>query len=451
MHFSTDQQTLNDLTIFGKPGSDSVYALFNRTQTQGGARWMEEMFRYPLADAETINSRCRLIEYIGQTFPKFPFRQDGFDIIELYVAQVDERSRLPVRASSLGDSLKGLVSMDPHFKQVTAGVRALGDLLHTWPGFVAKLNADFTNPFFQELLVLDHLLGQSELHQFATAPLKKHLQYDEIRRFDDVLRYQERDLLRRVLHEIYRLDVYLAIAKVAKDRNFCFPHALNGTDQEVRLEGVYHPHVKGAIANDLHIHPNGNIVFLTGANMAGKSTLMKSLGIAMYLAHVGFPVPAKGMAFSPREGIYTSINLPDNLSMGISHFYAEVLRVKKVARELGAGKRLFMMMDELFRGTNVKDAYDATVALTKAFAVKENCMFVVSTHIMEAGETLQKEISNIQFVYLPTEMREGRPHYTYKLRNGITADRHGMIIIRNEGILEILNSDLPENLKNATT
>ncbi len=98
--------------------------------------------------------------------------------------------------------------------------------------------------------------------------------------------------------------------------------------------------------------------------MAGKSTFMKSFGIAVYLAHMGFPVPAAGMKFSVLNGMYTTINLPDNINKGYSHFYAEVVRVRKVAESIGNSKNLLVIFDELFRGTNVKDAYDATVAVT---------------------------------------------------------------------------------------
>ncbi len=173
-------------------------------------------------------------------------------------------------------------------------------------------------------------------------------------------------------------------------------------------------------ANDLQITPDSNIIFLTGANMAGKSTFMKSLGIALYLAHTGLPVAASEMEFSVRDGIFTTINLPDDLSLGYSHFYAEVLRVKKVASQLSMNRNLFIIFDELFRGTNVKDAYEATVALTAAFAKRHNCMFVVSTHIIEAGETLKQQCHNINFTYLPTRMEGNNPVYTYRLEKGIT-------------------------------
>jgi DNA mismatch repair protein MutS len=196
--------------------------------------------------------------------------------------------------------------------------------------------------------------------------------------------------------------------------------------------------VADAVPNTLRIAWDSNVIFLTGANMAGKSTLMKAMGIAIYLAHMGFPVAAGKMTFAVRDGLYTTINLPDDLSSGNSHFYAEVMRVKTVAKELGTAKKLFVIFDELFRGTNVKDAHEATIAITEAFAEKRNCMFVVSTHIIEAGEVLRQKCKNINFVFLPTLMNGNIPVYTYTLEKGITADRHGMVIINNEGIIEII-------------
>jgi len=173
--------------------------------------------------------------------------------------------------------------------------------------------------------------------------------------------------------------------------------------------------------------------------MAGKSTFLRSLSTALYLAHMGFPVAARSMSFSVMDGIYTTVNLPDNLGIGASHFYMEVLRVKKMATELHAGGTFFILFDELFRGTNVKDAHEATVAVTDGFAAQKNSLFIISSHIVEAASAL-KQIHNIGFLYLPTRMNGHVPEYTYKLQQGVTDDRHGMIIIRNEGILETLKN-----------
>jgi len=231
----------------------------------------------------------------------------------------------------------------------------------------------------------------------------------------------------------------MSVARTAVERKFIFPRALDKGLCVLKLEDVYHPSLKEPVGNSLTMDAAQNVIFLTGANMAGKSTFLRSLSTALYVAHMGFPVAAVSMEFSVMDGLYTTVNLPDNLGIGASHFYAEVLRVKKMATELSTGKSLFILFDELFRGTNVKDAHEATVAVTKGFAGKKNSLFIISSHIVEAGEEL-KQLSNIGFLYLPTRMNGHTPEYTYKMEKGITDDRHGMIIIRNEGILDTLKN-----------
>ena len=119
-----------------------------------------------------------------------------------------------------------------------------------------------------------------------------------------------------------------------------------------------------------------------------------------------------------------------------------MLRVKKVAEEVSKSKRLVVIFDELFKGTNVKDAYDATLAVTAALAKRRLCSFLVSTHIIEVGEELEKRCDNVTFAYLPTVMRGNVPTYTYRLESGITGDKHGMIIINNERIVEIIRGQV---------
>ena len=458
MRFTTDQQTLEDLNIFGRHGTDSIYALFNRTCTRGGAALLEDCFRYPLADEHLINLRSGIIRYFANTRTEFPFKTEGFDQAEQYLANEDERTKLDAGDRTLRDKMSSLIAEDSDYKTIHRGVSALVDILQTIQAFVESFgasvrdNADARDSagvgFYQvEREALVALLAEPALQPLLREDHKGKLPFEKVAAYDTILRFRHRDIIRRLLQRIYQLDMYISVAKVAKDRGFAFAEALPKERHVIRLEGVYHPQVKNAVPNTLDITPDSNLIFLTGANMAGKSTFMKSLGIALFLAHAGLPVPAAKMAFSVRDAIYTTINLPDDLGMGASHFYAEVLRVKKIARELSLGKSLFVIFDELFRGTNVKDAYEATVALTTAFAGRRDSMFVISTHIIEAGNVL-KEIPNISFVYLPTRLRENLPVYTYTLEKGITADRHGMVIIRNEGILDILKNGKPKLTKN---
>lgn len=447
MSFIIDKQTIDDLAIFGKRGRDSVFSLFNQTSTRGGAEVLEQMFRYPLTDPLLIQQRISILKYFQGKGLIFPFRGELFDTAEHYLSNVDERTKLSQNENMLERKFHTLIGSDTEYQLILKGVLAIRDILQTARAFIDELIAgnDYL-PYKEEISEIEKILIDTDLASVAGKSNNGKLSYDKTASLDKILRFQKWEEVKKLLYYCYNLDVYLTVAGVATKQGYVFPEVLPLGSHVIYLEGVYHPLVAGAIGNTISINPESNIIFLTGANMAGKSTFMKSLGTAVYLAHMGFPVAAKKMEFSARDGLFTTINLPDNLSMGYSHFYAEVLRVKKVAEQLSRSKNLFIIFDELFRGTNVKDAYEATVAITESFARKRNCMFVVSTHIIEAGEVLRERCDNIHFTYLPTVMDGNKPVYTYQLESGITADRHGMIIINNEGILDILRRSAPRTL-----
>lgn len=421
MHFSTDRQTLDDLNIFGREG---VFNTFNHTQTRGGAVLLEQLFREPLSRPEAIRGRLGIIRHFAEAGLSFPFKSEWLDAIEQYLANTDDRTRL-----SHDRRLAGMISQNTEEAIIHKGVAAVGEVVQACREYVAA-----TKDETPERTELQKLLEEPV---FQIPPHKK-LSFGQTAALDEQLRFRHRGEVRRLLERIYYLDLYLTVARVAVARKLTFPTVLDRDAHTVKLRGLYHPGLANAVANSIDISPDRNVVFLTGANMAGKSTFMKSLGIALYLGHMGFPVAAAKMEFSVLDGLYTTINLTDNLGMGASHFYAEVLRVKKVAGELNRGRNLLVIFDELFRGTNVKDAYEATIAITGAFATRRNSIFVISTHIIEAGEVLRQQHANIMFTFLPTRMEGMRPVYTYQLEPGITDDRHGMVIIRNEGILDIL-------------
>ena len=208
--------------------------------------------------------------------------------------------------------------------------------------------------------------------------------------------------------------------------------------QQLILQDIFHPLIDNPVPNDVEFRVDKNICFVTGANMAGKSTFLKSAGICIFLSQIGFPVPAGYMKTGVFKGLITTINLSDNITQGSSHFYSEVLRVKYVAERMNQSQQIFVIFDELFRGTNVKDAYDASLAIIKAFAKVRKSFFIISTHIVEVANELA-EINNIGFKYMETIFDEGIPRYSYKLQNGITEERMGMWIVNNEGIVDMIN------------
>lgn len=434
-----DKQTRDDLSIFAARGTESIFGLYNKTATSGGAELLEEWFNYPLSDAAAIGRRTATIQHFMEQAVQFPFQSSWFDQALFYLDMADERSRLQTGNLTLKARFQQFVGGDTDYKKVVAGIVACSKIMHCWKELLHS-SAGTEDNYREELKQWALKFENSGLDQVPLLKEKEPLKRERVIQYDNIFRFEEKDLLLTILRDIYTFDVYHSVAQVANERHFVLPLVDSSMDQRLIYEGVFHPLVRNAKGNDHHMDSLHNITFLTGANMAGKSTFMKSLGIALYLAHVGFPVPAKRFVFSPRDGIFTSINLPDNIAMGYSHFFAEVLRIKKVAQQLAEGRKLFVIFDEMFRGTNVKDAFEGTVEVVSRLYHHPRCQFVLSTHILEAGEQLMSAYPDIKFVFLPTAMVQGKPSYSYKLQLGISADRHGMIIIENEGIIDLLTS-----------
>ena len=441
MSFIIDKQTIDDLNIFGKHNkANSIYSIFNSTRTRGGAQILEEMFNYPLNDLDKINKRSKIIKYFQEKKAEFPFRSEIFDSVEYYLGNTDSRTKIAAENNTLQRKLRSYMGSDTEYELLHKGILAAIEIINCLRDFVEQTDAT-QNPYYKDdIAEMNKILADEQFAWAYQEKNSKKLVYAKTADYDHVLRYVARDKMKKMLYLIYNLDAYIAVAKVATQRGFVFADALPSDQNILRIDEMFHPQLKNPKPNTLHVDHNSNVIFLTGANMAGKSTFMKTFGICVFLAHMGFPVPAQKMEFSVQNGLFTTINLPDNLNMGYSHFYAEVLRVKKVAEHVSRTHNLIVVFDELFRGTNVKDAYDATVAVTEAFAANRDCTFIISTHIMEAGETLRGLCNNINFTYLPTIMEGNIPRYTYRLQEGITNDRHGMMIINNEHIIDIIKS-----------
>jgi DNA mismatch repair protein MutS len=439
MSFFADKQTLDDLNIPGRQRYNSIARLFDTAVTVGGRKLMDSMFQQPFSNTAEINSRSSIFNYFAGQSITFPFTAEEFGVMENYLSSAQGSSLAAAVVNVVSKKVLQIAVQDREYVQLNTTVCIIIALLNKFYAFINQL-PDEQSPYKEQLDSIKNIFANPGLKWLQHEADVKSLSLIKLIKYDYALRTDLYDQLQELTRMISLLDVYIAVSAVGKRKGFCYAFALPAGRNTITATGIYHPIVENAIGNTLVMHQDSNVLFLTGANMAGKSTLMKSFGIAIYLAHMGFPVAANHMEFSVKDGLYSSINVPDNLSMGYSHFYAEVLRVKTVAQEVAADKNLVVIFDELFKGTNVKDAYDATLAITGAFSENKNCLFVISTHIIEVGETLREQYGNFRFAYLPTEMDGSTPRYTYQLKDGITSDRHGMMIIENEDILDLIRS-----------
>ena len=438
MSFNIDRQTLDELNLLGKFRQGSVYGLFNQVKTRGGEQLLDHLFHHPLEEARAINERSAIFQFFQEARLSFPFDPQEVSLVREYLDSGAQKSAvLTLMHTLIKKGLSGLIR-DERYKKDVQGLQATIGVMKNCFAIVGLLGS-MTGPFGARIKEIRQILSDKRLERLGNVDIYKALPASTLAFYDHLLKTRLLGAMEDILSFIYELDVNIAVSEVARARGFVYAKALPPEKNVLSAAGLCHPCIDGAVGNALSLRQERNVLFLTGANMAGKSTLMKSMGIAVYLAHMGFPVAATQMEFSVREGLYSSINVADNIGLGYSHFYAEVVRVKQAAEAAASGKRLMLMFDELFKGTNVKDAYEGTLAITEAFAEYRECIFIVSTHIIEVGEAL-KGRSNVQFVYMPTVMDGAHPRYTYRLQEGITEDRQGMLIIRNEGIVELIGS-----------
>jgi DNA mismatch repair protein MutS len=441
--FVIDKQTLEDLNLLGKYKNNSIFSLFNHTVTRGGGLVLERMFLDPMTNAKEINVRRDIFAFFQKESFVFPLSKEEFDLAEHYLGNSDSGNFVISVLNNVKRKAAHLIANDLEFDLLQEGLSATIAVLEKLDIFIRNLSkASVTTNYHISVEKAIGILHNKNLNWVFSDNRPEKFKFWQFAHYDHKLRYSTSDSLIELMRFVHELDVYIAVSNIGRKRGFIYADATDSTKTSVDIKGVYHPCIPNAVANDIQLDNDSNVLFLTGANMAGKSTLMKSFGVAVYLAHMGFPLAVKSMNFTVQNGMYTSINVPDDLNMGYSHFYAEVMRVKKIAIEVASDKNLIVMFDELFKGTNVKDAYDATVAVTEAFSKIHECSFIVSTHIMEAGLTLKDSCNNIAFKYLPTIMVGSIPSYPYLLDNGISNDRHGMMIINNEKIIETINGTL---------
>lgn len=192
------------------------------------------------------------------------------------------------------------------------------------------------------------------------------------------------------------------------------------------------------IAYNTDLDTTHNFMFLTGANMAGKSTLIKSVGAAVFLAQTGMGVPAASLRMSLFDGILTNIQVQDNIAKGESYFYNEVQRIRNTILRISDGKQWLVLIDELFKGTNIQDAMNCSLAVIRGLIKIDHSLFILSTHLYEIGDDL-KAYANIIFRYFEIDASGTEIKFNYHLKEGISNDRIGYVILQREGVTHLLD------------
>lgn len=200
----------------------------------------------------------------------------------------------------------------------------------------------------------------------------------------------------------------------------------------VDCKNIGHPLInKNRVCNDLKIGHNEKIILVTGSNMSGKSTLLRTVGVNLVLAYAGSPVCAENFNCS-KMNIYTCMRTSDNIEGNISSFYAELLRIKNIIKAVNENKKVLFLLDEIFKGTNSYDRHTGAKMLLNKLSKKDVIGFV-STHDLELGD-LQNENSKIKNYHFEEYYRNNKIFFDYKLRKGVSTTTNALYLMKLAGI-----------------
>lgn len=252
------------------------------------------------------------------------------------------------------------------------------------------------------------------------------------------IRQEIAETLPRCLDELAEFEALMSLALLERYQTQTYPLVIDGASP--RLEAGFHPLIKRhhVVANDFSFSAGKRLGLLTGSNMSGKSTFLRTLGINQILANMGAPVFARALTTGPYQ-VETCIEVSDSLRDGFSYFYAEVRRLKElIARaEKHAPSPVLYLIDEIFRGTNNRERQIGSRAVIRALA-RTNAYGLVSTHDLELtslSET-QPALENFHFreEIIETATGKSEMHFTYHLNQGPCPTTNALRIMADEGI-----------------
>lgn len=186
------------------------------------------------------------------------------------------------------------------------------------------------------------------------------------------------------------------------------------------------------VDNDILISGNSSFSVITGANMAGKSTYLRTVAVNLILASIGAPVCAKSFIFFPAIP-YTSLHTLDSLSSNKSYFFAELERLKMIIETLNAGKSIYIFLDEILKGTNSHDKQHGSIALLKQL-IKLKAAGMIATHDLELGKLEIEFPENIINKCFEAEISATELVFDYKLRPGIAKNMNATFLMKRMGI-----------------
>jgi DNA mismatch repair ATPase MutS len=432
-----DKTTLSDLSLIDNEGEFSVFHHLNLCRTIGGRDQLFENFKHPLKSIEEIEGVQQTLQTILKNLELWPNRISNGSIMMIEKFYQTSFELIPKNPSYLSAYSYKLFNR-ADFSMIEYSVGHSFDFIKGMKLIVSIfLTPQSPAPLKKLLGSIEIILQKEEFNLIEKNNTAAKLSIAQQLQLSHFLKYQFKRNMQELLNCYSQLDAWYGMALAVKDFHLNFPKLVEIDRPFLNAKGLYHIQLNNPIGYDVSLDDQSNFLFLTGANMAGKSTLIKSVGTAVFLAHIGMGVPAENMQLSLFDGMLSNINVMDNLLKGESYFYNEVHRIKSTVQRISDGKKWLILIDELFKGTNVEDAMKCSTTVIKGLLKIKKSLFILSTHLYEIGDEL-KSFPNIRFNYFETIVKEDQLFFNYQLKEGISNDRLGYFILKNEGVVELL-------------
>lgn len=432
-----DKTTLNDLSIFNGEEDFSILSRLNHTLTTNGKEQLRKTLATPLqtiADIRDVQETLQLILSIEAEWPKVVSNGTIMVVERYYEYNFD---LLPNTVTSL-TALNYKMLHGPDYSLIKYSIIHCFDFIKGIQQFIERFLTPSTPPPMRKYLeIAQKSIAAEQLKIIFDNKKSEDLSIPQQLQLGQFIRYHYKNNMLTLLAIHAQLDAWYGMAMTVKKMNLVFPQFLESDAPIVEVKGLYHLLLQKPVPYNLQMNRATNFVFLTGANMAGKSTFIKAVGTAVFLAHIGMGVPAQAMQLSLFDGMLSNINVIDNISKGESYFYNEVQRIKATINKVNDKRKWLILIDELFKGTNVQDAMKCSTTVIEGLLKIKNSLFILSTHLYEIGEDLKKH-SNISFNYFETNTHNGQLSFNYQLRDGISNDRLGYLILEREGVTQML-------------
>jgi DNA mismatch repair protein MutS len=431
-----DKVTYYDLSILN---SEEEYSLMHRINfciTAGGTERLKYLLTHPLRSEQQIKGTQQALQQLLPVLKQWPAEITNGTLLVLEKFYGYPFDKIPNSYSPVPAFLYRAFDT-PDFSLVRYTVGHFIDFFKGINKLLELLKGDAGSPVLKTITDGIEKLLKPSVVQHMIAEKHKKMQHAKMLRYGYYLRYEYKQEAEALMYYYHQLDAYYSMAKAVQTFHLHFPTVQESKEPIIQANGLYHLLLQTPTAYDVNLNPQTNFIFLTGANMAGKSTFIKAVGCAVYLAHLGMGVPAASMQLSLFDGLLSNIQVQDNIVKGESYFFNEVQRIKNTVVKITDGRKWLVLIDELFKGTNIQDAMHCSTAVIKGLLKIKNSLFILSTHLYEIGDEL-KPFPNISFRYFETTATEEQLQFSYQLKEGISNDRFGYLILKREKVVEML-------------